>query len=242
MTEMTLQEKKILVVDDDPIMVQLVKQGLLQANAEIFTACNGSEGLHQFYKHQPDLVILDIMMPEVDGRDLCRHIRKFSNTPIIMLTALDKDKDIVAALNDGADDYITKPFTIDVLLARAQAVLRRVSLPEQVDDLPISYTDDHMTIDLEQRRVSVKGQLVRLTATEHRLLAYMLYNADQLLTFKQILEHVWGWEYQDNIDYVHVYVSHLRRKLECNPKKPQYLLSEHGIGYRFEKRKKNFAD
>ena len=231
-----MQGNKILIVDDDPIILEIVKQSLDRIDAKVFTATDGSEGLHLFYTNQPDLVILDSMMPNVDGREVCRHIRQYSNVPIIMLTALGRDQDIADALNDGADDYITKPFTVNVLLARIKAVLRRAQLPvsSQQKASATTYDDSYLNIDLDQRRVIVEGNAVKLTATEYRLLTYLLQNSGQVLTFKQILENVWGWEYQDNIDYVHVYMSHLRRKLEKNPKKPEYVLTEHGVGYRFE--------
>lgn len=229
-----LQQKKVLVVDDDQTIQKLITYALVQAGAEVETASNGSEGLHQFYTYQPNLIILDIMMPDVDGLETCRHIRQYSKTPIIMLTARGRDKDVVHALDSGADDYVTKPFTVDVLLARIRAVLRR-SEPSTVGpaESSIAYSDGYLSIDLSQRRILAGGNPIKLTATEHRLLAYLLKNAGQVLTFKQILENVWGWEYQDNIDYVHVYISHLRRKLEKSPKEPQYFITEHGLGYRF---------
>ena len=228
-----LQKKKVLVVDDDQTIQKLVKYALAQAGAEVETASTGSEGLHRFYTYQPDLIILDIMMPDLDGLETCRHIRQYSKTPIIMLTARGRDKDVVQALDHGADDYVIKPFTVDVLLARIRAVLRRSEPSPAIQESSLAYSDDYLSIDLNQRRIVAGGSPIKLTATEHRLLAYLLQNAGRVMTFKQILENVWGWEYQDNIDYVHVYISHLRRKLEKSPKTPQYFITEHGLGYRF---------
>lgn len=229
-----IQGKKILIIDDDPSLLRLVEQTLSLAGGRVYTATNGLEGLNQFYVHQPDLVILDIMMPDVDGFEICRLIRQSSNVPIIMLTALGQEKDIVRGFECGADDYVTKPFSSDVLVARVQATLHRAALPAVVEE-PVIYDDGYLTIDIEQRRVFVCGEPVKLSVKEYQLLVYLFRHAGRVLTICQILENVWGWEYRDNVDYVHVYVHHLRQKLEENPKRPKYLLTEHGIGYRFEK-------
>ena len=228
-----LQDKKVLVIDDDQTLQKLMEYALLQEGAKVAIASDGSEGLHKFYTDEPDLIILDIMMPHMDGRETCRHIRQYSKVPIVMLTAMGQDVDVVQALDNGVDDYVTKPFTVNVLLARIRAVLRRSDNVSSAEPI-CTYSDDYLSIDLKHRRILTNGKPIKLTATEHRLLAYLLENAGQVLTFKQILENVWGWEYQDNIDYVHVYISHLRRKLEETPKKPRYFLTEHGLGYRFD--------
>ena len=230
----SLHGKKILIIDDDLLMLHLVGQTLSLAEGQVYSATNGPEGLKKFYVHQPNLVILDIMMPGVDGFEICRLIRQSSNVPIIMLTALGQEKDIVRGFNCGADDYVTKPFSPDVLVARVQAVLHRAALPAVVEELVV-YNDGYLTIDIKQRRVRVRGESVKLSTKEYQLLVYLFENAGRILTIYQILEKVWGWEYRDNVDYVHVYVHHLRQKLEENPKSPRYLLTEHGIGYRFEK-------
>ncbi|MDH4209404.1 MAG: response regulator transcription factor, partial [Anaerolineae bacterium] len=146
------------------------------------------------------------------------------------------DEDIVRGLEYGADDYLTKPFSIKVLVARARAALRRAALPPPEQEHPIVYADDYLAVDLGQRRVTVGGEAVKLTPTEYRLLAYLVENAGQVLTSQQILQAVWGWEYQDELDYVRVYIWHLRQKLERDPKKPSYIQTEMGVGYRFEKR------
>ena len=156
-----------------------------------------------------------------------------SNVPIIMLTTLHKDEEIIRGLDLGADDFVTKPFSREVLLARARSLLRRT---EQISPEPAltGYNDDYLTINLEKRRIYVNGRQISLTATEFRLLSYLLQNADQVIAYQTLLDKVWGEEYRDNIDYVHVYLSHLRRKIEEDPRNPKYLVNERGIGYRFE--------
>jgi DNA-binding response OmpR family regulator len=230
-----MEEKKILVIDDDVNLLQSIKFTFMRAGAEVVTAMDGREGLHRFYEERPDLVILDVRMPDIDGWETCRQIRIFSNVPIIMLTTMNKDEDIIRGLDYGADDFVTKPFSRDVLLARARALLRRSETPAEGDG-QTTYSDDHLLINLAKRRVLVRGEPVQLTATEFRLLSCLLQNAGQVLTYRTILDKVWGWEYQDSVDYVHVYLSHLRRKLEEDPRNPRYLVTERGVGYRFEKR------
>ena len=220
--------KKILVIDDDYSLCQMIKFSFNRAGAQVFTAHDGREGLHQFYNHRPDLVVLDVRMPDIDGWEACRQIRMLSNVPIIMLTTLDKDEEIIRGLNFGADDFVTKPFSREVLMARVLALL-----PVEIGSP--SYRDNYLVIDLEKHLVFVLDKPVQLTATEFRLLAFLFQNAGQILTYQTILDRVWGWEYKDSIDYVHVYLSHLRRKLEEDPRNPRYLLTERGIGYRFEK-------
>jgi two-component system KDP operon response regulator KdpE len=230
-----MQGKKILVIDDDVTLSQMIKFTFTRAGAEVFTAVDGREGLHRFYEQRPDLVILDVRMPDVDGWETCRQIRLFSNVPIIMLTTLNKDGEIIRGLDHGADDFVTKPFSREVLLARARALMRRTEAPAESGSQSV-YSDDYLVVNLEKRRVLVQGELVQLTATEFRLLSFLLQNAGQVLTYQTILDKVWGWEYQDSVDYVHVYLSHLRRKIEEDPRNPRYLLTERGVGYRFEKR------
>lgn len=229
-----IQDKKILVVDDDTDLLRLLVHSFSQAGAQVYIANGGEEGLQQFYLHRPDLVILDVMMPDLNGWQVCSRIRATSDVPIIFLSAIGGDDNVIQGLNGGAVDYVVKPFSPEVLKARAQAVLRQAVLSTAAGK-PATYADDYLTIDLETHRVLVRGEPVKLTATEYRLLGYLVRNADQVLTFHQILENVWGWEYRDSINYTHVYLSHLRQKLEEDPKKPRYLLTEHGVGYRFRK-------
>ena len=231
-----MQGKKFLVVDDDRIMRQLVEHILCRSGGEIVTADDGLEGLKMFEAHQPDMVILDVSMPKMTGWEVCQHIRQSSDVPIIMLTSLGHERDVIRGFDEGADDYITKPFNGNILRARIQAVLRRAESTNHTQKSNI-YSDNYLSIDLSQRRILVDGKPIKLTATEHRLLAYLVQNAAQILSFHKILENVWGHEYRDKTDYVHVYMWHLRKKLEKNPKSPQYLITEHGVGYRFERAK-----
>jgi two-component system KDP operon response regulator KdpE len=229
-----LDGKTILVIDDDPSLLRLIEHTFSRTGAVVHVADCGEQGLRQFYARQPDLILLDVMMPEMDGWQVCRRIRQISEVPIVFLTALDAEEDVVRGLDCGAIDYVTKPFSPKILIARAQAAMRRTERASGRSQLPI-YRDDYLTIDLETHQVLVREKPVKLTATEYQLLAYLLHNAGRVLSFEQILENVWGYEYQDSVNYVHVYISHLRNKLEEDPKNPRYLLSEHGMGYRFEK-------
>ncbi|MCI0575521.1 MAG: response regulator transcription factor [Chloroflexi bacterium] len=229
-----MKDVKVLVIDDDTHLCTLLEMTFSRVGAHVYMAHEGAKGLQMLYAHRPDLVILDIMMPGTDGWDTCRQIRQLSDVPIIMLTALHDDREIVRGLEAGADDYVSKPFSGDVLLARARAVLRR-SKSSDTEDKGLLYQDDYLSIDLNGRRVAVRGRLVKLSATEFGVLAYLLQNAGRVCTFEQILTNVWGDEYRDSADYVHVYIWHLRQKLEENPKQPKYLLTEHSIGYRFQK-------
>ncbi len=230
--EIELLGNKVLLVDDDTYLRDLIRRAFLRAGAEVFEASDGLEAINQLEKCNPNLIILDIMMPNQDGWETCRQIRQRSSVPVIMLTSLSGDEEIIRGLQFGADDFVVKPINIQVLLARAQAVLRRTRpQPEPA----LSYQDSHLSVNLENHQVMVDGESVTLTPTEFRLLTYMIRNADRVLTFRQILTNVWGDGYQDSPNYVHVYVSHLRSKIESDPKSPRYLLSEHGAGYRFVK-------
>jgi two-component system KDP operon response regulator KdpE len=229
-----LQGKRILVIDDDPHVLRLVELSFPKAEAQVYTAASGAEGLRLFYAHRPHLVILGIMTSDLDGWEVYRQIHQISDVPVIFLTALGKEGDIIRGLNHGVVDYVTKPFSPQLLVARAQAVLRQAA-PASGPEKTATYSDDYLTIDLETRQVLVRGEPVGLSTTEYQMLAYLLQNAGRVLTFRQILESVWGWEYRDSVNYVHVYVWHLRQKLEEDPKNPQYLLTEHGVGYRFQK-------
>lgn len=230
-------EKTVLTIEDDPALQRLVQYTLSEEGLDVVTASNGREGLRQFYAVQPGLVILDLMMPEMDGWETCRRIRDMADTPILMLTARSQNEDMVRGLNIGADDYMVKPFSPEVLVARANALMRRARLNSTAPMAapPTLYRDEHLYIDLDERRVLVKGQPVRLTATEYSLLAYLVENAGRVLTFRQILENVWGWEYQDDTHQARLYIWRLRQKLEIDPKDPTYILTEYGVGYRFEK-------
>lgn len=231
---MTMNGKTILIIDDDISLCQILDITFTVEGAMVISANDGREGLQKFFAYRPDLVVLDVNMPHMDGWETCRQIRFLSDVPIIMLTTLKGDQEMVRGLDEGADDFITKPFNADVLLARTRAVLRRLE-KTAVSPTNTQYSDGYLAIHLERHEVLVAGEQVKLTATEFQLLAYFLKNGGHTLTYKQILENVWGWEYQESIDYVHVYVSHLRRKIERDPRNPFYFITVHGIGYRFEK-------
>lgn len=225
--------KTILVIDDDVSLCQILEITLTVEGASVFTANDGREGLKKFFAHQPDLVILDVNMPQMDGWETCRQIRLLSSVPIIMLTTLHADKEMVRGLDAGADDFISKPFNADVLLARIRAVFRRLG-ETAAPPSKSQYSDGYLTVLLDRHEVLVEGEPVKVTTTEFQLLSFLLINDGRTLTYKQILDNVWGWEYQESTDYVHVYISHLRRKIEKDPKNPLYFITVHGTGYRFE--------
>ena len=229
-----MRNKKILIVDDDTFIRRMVEEAFRREKARIITAANGHEGLQKFFAERPDLIILDVMMPYVDGWEALRQIRTMSNTPVIMLTSLREDASVIRGLEDGAVDYVTKPFSPKVLVARAKAALRQAGMTAPSTRATV-YQDDYLLIDLENHRVAVQDAPVKLTKTEFSLLTFLVNHSGMVLTFEKILENVWGWEYQDSIQYVHVYMSRLRQKLEPDPKVPRYFLTEFGIGYRFEK-------
>ena len=229
--------KKILVVDDDDALVRLFDQILTGKGYEVLKASNGQEALRLFFAHKPDLVLLDIVMPEMDGWQTCSRIRDLSDVPIIMLTGQQKNEDdIVRGLDYGADDYLLKPVGSKELLARVRAILRRAELPPALDvEKRVTYTDDYLAVDIAERKVMVNGKRVKLTPIEFRLLALLVENAGHILTHQRLLEKVWGWEYADDLDYVRIYISHLRRKIESESAKPRYILTEPGVGYYFQK-------
>lgn len=227
----------VLVIDDDEGTVQYVSSALSKEGYRIVTAFDGQDGLRKMYQGQPDLIILDINMPRMDGWTTCERIREVSNVPVIMLTAEHSPEEIIKGLDMGADDYILKPFEMGVLLARVRANLRRASAEPTLLKKRVSYGDDYLTVNLEEHRVSVNGQPVRLTPTEFNLLAYLIDEAPRVVPYRELLEQIWGFEYIDDIDYLRVYIWHLRRKLEPNVRDPTYIVNELGVGYRFDKQK-----
>jgi len=224
---------KILIIDDNPVLVELIQYNLEEEGYEVSTARNGQEGIRSFFMNRPDLLILDLMMPKMNGYEVCKRIREMAETPIIMLTAKGREEDVIRGLDLGADDYLTKPFRVGVLLARVRAVLRRARTEITAFDGP-TYHDDYLSVDLERRRITVNDEAVKLTPTEYKLFALLVKNKGRILEFRTMLEQVWGFEYIDELDYLRVYIWHLRRKLEPNPKKPIYLVNELNTGYRFE--------
>lgn len=230
-----MEGKTILIIDDDPFILDLLQGMFSQAGANTLVAGLGSEGLRLLYQHHPDLIILDIMMPEKSGWEICLQIRELTSTPIIMLTALNTEEAIVRALESGAVDFVTKPFSTRVLLARAKAAMRQsAELQPPPQQKSAVYQDNHLSIDLDSRQVMINGEREHLTKTEFEILSLLIRHPAQVLTFDQILLAVWGPGYSENVDYVHSYISRLRRKLELDAKEPQYLQTEHGVGYRFQ--------
>lgn len=229
--------KKILVVDDEPSFSRLVTQVLTHSGYEVFAANDGQEALRLLYAHKPDLVLLDVVMPKMDGWQTCSRIREVSDVPVVMLTGRQKsEEDVVRGLDYGADEYLIKPIGNRELVARVKAVLRRAELPPATDAKPkITYSDPYLTADIEERKITLNGERIRLTPMEFRLFSALVVNAGRVLTHKQLLEKVWGWEYTDDLDYVRIYVSHLRQKIEPNPAQPTYIITEPGVGYYFKK-------
>jgi len=231
--------KKILIVDDDPAMVRLLAQVLTGKGYEVLESGNGQDALRLLYKDKPDLVLLDVVMPTMDGWQTCSRIRDVSaSIPIILLTGRHKtEEDVVRGLDYGADDYLIKPVGNKELTARVQAMLRRAELPSSTEGKGecASFGDNHLTVDITQRKVTVNGKRIKLTPIEFRLLGLLLQNTGRILTHQQLLERVWGWEYVDDLDYVRIYISHLRRKIEPDTTLPKYIITEPGVGYHFQK-------
>ncbi len=221
---------RILVVDDEPRMVRFIRLNLEQDGYDTLAAYTGKDALDKVREHLPDLVLLDVMLPDMDGFEVLRMIREISDVPVIMLTARSDEEDIIRGLKLGADDYITKPFSPRVLTSRIEAVLRRYQavMPEEVIEV-----DDRLKIDLGRREVWVDGKLVKLRPTEFRLLYHLVKNAGWVLTYEQLLHKVWGLEYENEHHYVRLYINYLRQKLEEDPSNPKYILTERGVGYRF---------
>jgi two-component system KDP operon response regulator KdpE len=227
--------KKILVVDDEPAQLRLVDQILTGNGYEVVKAVSGQEAIRIVYERKPDLALLDVMMPEIDGWQTCRLIREVSDIPIIMLTGKrNAEEDIVRGLECGADEYLPKPVGNRELLARVKAALRRAEKPSYLNqNKKVLFANDYLTVDVAERKVTVNGERLKLTPREFRLLALLVENADRILSHQQVLENVWGWEYIDDVDYVRIYISHLRQKIEPNPSQPRYILTEPGVGYYF---------
>jgi two-component system, OmpR family, KDP operon response regulator KdpE len=224
--------KRILIVEDEPYTLNLLQLIFSASGYATVTASSGKEGVQFFHTHRPDLIVLDILLPDIHGLEVCEKILSHTQVPIVFLSALSEEEDIVRGLDCGAIDYITKPFSTKVLLARVRAALRLRDLTSPPATATV-YKDDYLTVDLSAQQVWCNDLQVKLTPTEYSLLAYLLQNAGRPCTFQEILENVWGTEYRDSTHYVHVYVGHLRRKLEQNPKQPVYLKTVYGCGYRF---------
>lgn len=224
------QEKHILVVDDEPGIQDFIRHNLELRSFKVSLASNGLEGLALFDQGNFILVILDIMMPRMDGLEVCRRIRQTSTVPIIVLTALGEEADKIAALDQGADDYLTKPFGVGELLARIKAVLRRCHWSETPASVGVQRFGK-LEIDFEQRRVWRDGDLVKLSPTEFNLLQELALHPGKVFTHEALLRRVWGSEYHSESEYLRVYIGRLRRKLEADPARPMHILTEPGTGY-----------
>ena len=231
--------KNILVVDDDPLMVKLISRILSRKGYRVLESSNGQDALRILYKTKPDLVLLDVVMPGMDGWQTCSRIRDISSSlPVIMLTGQrTTEEDVVRGLDFGADDYLIKPVGNKELVARVQAMLRRAEMPSSMEEKgkEAVFNDGYLAVDIVRRTVTVNGERVKLTPIEFRLLAFLMRNTGRILTHQQLLEKVWGWEYVDDLDYVRIYILHLRKKLEHEPSLPRYIITEPGVGYYFKK-------
>jgi two-component system KDP operon response regulator KdpE len=224
--------KRILVAEDEAVLREFIADNLRVRGFEVVEASNGLEALALWEQEQPHLLILDIMMPRLDGLEVCRRVRERSTVPIVVLTALDAQTDKVTALDLGADDYLTKPFDVTELLARVRAVLRRAQWDTLMPASGLRRFDD-LEIDLDAHRVRKGGAEIRLTPTEFALLEQLILNSGKVLTHKYLLQQVWGPEYSGESEYLRVYVARLRRKLERDAAAPRHLLTEPGVGYQF---------
>ena len=226
------QPRRILVVDDEPDLLRAVQFYLEDQGYLVFTAEHGREALEALRTRLPDLVVLDVRMPDMDGFEVLERIREASNVPVIMLTVQSEEHEKVRGLRLGADDYVTKPFSQRELAARIAATLRRAEQPAHLPKTEI-VVDDYLRLDFDRNEVWAGGKRVSLTPTEYRLLYHLASNPGRVMTFESLLTRVWGWEYRDEDHYVRLYVSYLRQKLEPDPAHPRYILTEKGLGYRF---------
>ncbi len=225
-------EPTILVIDDEPQIIRALRTILQARRFQVITAQNGETGLALAAVQHPDVIILDLGLPDIDGVEVCRRLREWTQTPIIVLSVRDSERDKVLALNQGADDYLTKPFGIDELIARLRVALRHSA---QVGDKTVApvIKAGMLQIDLAQHQVIQNGSEIHLTAIEFKLLAYLARNAGRVLSHQAILAHVWGLENSERVEYLRVYIRQLRLKLEADPEHPRHIVNEPGIGYRF---------
>jgi two-component system KDP operon response regulator KdpE len=224
---------KLLIIDDDRALLRALELYLKRHGYDVTIAHKGTLGMRKLYEYHPDLVVLDVMMPEMDGWQVLERIRELTTLPIIMLTARNAEQERIKGLKMGADDYVAKPFSMRELEARIDAVLRRWQAPQDDGNATRVFSDDHLVIDVDRAEVRCAGKLVDLTPTEQRLLFLLAQNPGRLLTFDHILRHVWGFEYTEEKGYVRLYVWRLRQKIEPDPECPTYIQTEHGLGYRF---------
>jgi len=230
---MSAKKTTILTADDDPQLLRLVSRNLQLDGYDVHTAADGQQALEMIEARSPDLVLLDVMMPRLDGFSVCQRVREFSSVPIIILTARGNDQDKIRGLDLGADDYLTKPFSVDELLARVRAVLRRAQLSavDATQGLRSRVTIGDLSVDYAQHQVTMNGREVELTPIEYRLLAYLAQNAGRIVTQDLLLEHVWGAEYVGESHLLQVNINRLRRKLEPDIARPCYIQTKTGVGY-----------
>lgn len=228
----SMERRRILVVDDEERMVRFIRMNLEHDGFQVSEAFNGKQAIQKMRDVTPDLILLDVMMPDLDGFEVLETVREFSNVPVIMLTAKGEEDDRVRGLEHGADDYITKPFSPRELVSRIKAVLRRT---EGVSGSMhgLLEIDKRLKIDFDRREIWLEGKLVKLRPTEYRLLFHLVQNAGWVVSHDQLLQKVWGYEYRDEPHYVRLYINYLRQKLEKEPADPKYILTERGVGYRF---------
>ncbi len=222
----------VLVVDDEARIIDFMRMNLELEGFRVLEAANGYEALERLKEDLPDLIILDVMMPEMDGFETLKHIREVSTIPVIMLTVRQEEGDRIRGLDLGADDYITKPFSPRELLSRVKALLRRSFMPSPTRKTRIE-VDGDLTIDFSKGEVWVRAEKVALRPTEYRLLYHLVNNAGRLMTHETLLSKVWGHEYRDEAHYLRLYITYLRQKIERDPAHPKYILTERGLGYRF---------
>ncbi|MBI5304953.1 MAG: response regulator transcription factor [Chloroflexi bacterium] len=228
-----MSKGRVLIVDDDRTLVRLMREALSKADFEIITAFNGIDALQELYAKQPDLILLDVMMPRMDGWETATRIRQVSKVPVIMLTAKDEESDKLKGFSVGVDDYVTKPFSFAEMVARVQAVLNRARMTP-TEHKAKRYSSGNLVIDTDARRVVKDGSVIELTPTEYRLLVTLAENAGRVLSHEQLLNKVWGYEYGEDTGYVKRYIWYLRRKVEDDPRKPEHILTERGFGYLFQ--------
>jgi len=229
------EKKLILIVDDEPRMIKFIRLNLELEGYRVSEASNGLEALDKVRKELPDLVLLDVMMPEMNGFEALERIREISNVPVIMLTVKAEEEDKVRGLELGADDYVTKPFSPRELSSRIKAVLRRTEMPSPVEKTILKIDDDGfgLSIDFNRREVVVRGERIKLRPTEYRLLYHLVNNAGWVMTHEMLLSKVWGYAYRDDTHLLRVYITYLRQKIEPDPSHPRYIFTERGVGYRF---------
>jgi DNA-binding response OmpR family regulator len=227
-----LDRRRILVVDDEERMVRFIRLNLEHDGFQVSEAFNGKQAVQRLRDVNPDLILLDVMMPDLDGFEVLEMVREISNVPVIMLTAKGEEDDRVRGLEKGADDYITKPFSPRELVSRVRAVLRRTEGASGSMHGLIE-VDERLKIDFDRREVWLEGKIVKLRPTEYRLLFHLVQNAGWVVSHDQLLAKVWGYEYRDEPHYVRLYINYLRQKLEKDAASPKYILTERGVGYRF---------